>query len=123
MAKKEELTEEEKALKAKEEALLKRHASAKASGAMAVIIIDFDGVDKVIYCKEPHRKITGLWQIALEKDMLEANFNLVKGSAIPELSDMDIFTNPSNDTYIAISSEAGTIAQIIQVKKSTSLIL
>lgn len=103
--------------------LAERHAKAKQAGAKAAIVVDVDGVDKVLYCKEPHRKIAGLWQANYEKDQIEANFNLVKGSVISELSDMDIMKDTSNAVYIAISSQAGVVADLVEVKKSYSLIL
>jgi len=114
----------EKELSEKEKALQARHEAAKLAGAKVVIIIeDVNGVDKVIYCRVPHRKSVGIWRANYKTDPLEANFNLIRSCVIEEISDKDIFIDPSNATYIAIADEAAAVANIIEIKKSSSLIL
>lgn len=115
--------EKEIELTAEEKSLQERHARAKASGAKVAIMVDVNGVSKILYCKEPHRKTTGIYYNAIDVDMVEANYNLVRASTISEVSDIELFQDTSNSTYLAIAKNASSVVELIEVKKSTSLTL
>jgi hypothetical protein len=91
-----------------------RDSIAKSQGAIKVIEVE----GKRLYLKMPNRNIIGIAFAQMKINEMQGFETIARGSAIRELSDMDIL---ENDTlFLSICNQIGEFLDLIELKKSTS---
>ena len=94
-----------------------RDALAKTLGAVARAEVD----GKRMYFKIPTRNIIGITFAQRKVNEIQAMETLARGSAIREVSDMEIL---DKDTlFLSIIADVAELLELIELKKSTYLVL